>query len=157
MYIRWRSLNGDSMTLNVIDQVNSRLTFLHRQNRFLTPSVHRLLCNALIRSAFGYGCIIWFPNISKKLWLRLQTMQNKYLRFHLQLDKMSRICMKEFIELNWLNFHNKYLQFTVSGISKFTIISVLTSLMKFSALLTIMEYPSVLVTKNWNYSFVSRN
>ena len=75
-------------------------------------------------------------------------MQNEYLRFRLQLDKMSRICMKEFIELNWFNFHNKYLQFTVSVISKFTIITVLTSLMKFSALLTIMDYPRVLVTKN---------
>ena len=33
-----QSLSGESMALNVIDKVNSRLKFLHRQNRFLTPS-----------------------------------------------------------------------------------------------------------------------
>ena len=29
-----KSLSGESMALNVIDTVNSRLKFLHRQNRF---------------------------------------------------------------------------------------------------------------------------
>ena len=32
---------------------------------------------------------------------------------------MSRICVKEFLELNWLNVHGRYLQFTVSEIFKF--------------------------------------
>ena len=33
-----QNLSGESMALNVIDKVNSRLKFLHRQNRFLIPS-----------------------------------------------------------------------------------------------------------------------
>ena len=37
----------------------------------------------------------------------------------IRLDKMSRICVKEFLELNWLNVHNRYLQFIVSDIFKF--------------------------------------
>ena len=36
------------MALNVIDKMNSRRKFLHRQNRFLAPSLRRLLCNALL-------------------------------------------------------------------------------------------------------------
>ena len=40
------------------------------------------------------------------------------MRFCLQLDKMSRICAKEFLELNWLNVHDKYQQFIVSDIFK---------------------------------------
>ena len=43
-----QSLSGESMALNVIDKVNSRLEFLHRQNHFLIHPLHRLLCNALI-------------------------------------------------------------------------------------------------------------
>ena len=31
------SLSGESMALNLIDKINSRLKFLHRQNCFLTP------------------------------------------------------------------------------------------------------------------------
>ena len=41
------------------------------------------------------------------------------MRFCLQLDKMSRIFPKEFIESNWLNVHDRYLQFIVSDIFKF--------------------------------------
>ena len=42
------SLSDESMALNVIDKINSSLKFLQRQNRFLTPSLRRLLCNALM-------------------------------------------------------------------------------------------------------------
>ena len=133
------SLSGDSMALNIIDKKNSCLKFLHRQNHFLTPPLHRLLCNALMEPLFDYACTAWFPNLSKKLRLRLQAMQNKCIRFCLLLDKMSRICVNEFLELHWLNLmfiidtYNSFLLIFLN----FTIISVLTTLMKFSALLTI--------------------
>ena len=32
---------------------------------------------------------------------------------------MSRVCAKEFLELNWLNLRDRYLQFIVSDIFKF--------------------------------------
>ena len=41
------------------------------------------------------------------------------MRFCLQLDKMSRICVKEFLESNWFNVHDRYLHFIVSDIFKF--------------------------------------
>ena len=77
------------MTLNLIDKVNSRLKFPHRQNRFLTPPASRLSFNPLIQSLFGHGCTAWFPNLSKKLRVRLQETQNKCTRFCLQLSLMS--------------------------------------------------------------------
>ena len=104
------------MTLNVIDKVNSPLKFLHRQNRFLT---RRLLCNALIQSLFDYACTVLFSNLSKRLKLHLQTSQKKYIRFCLQLDKRSKIRVKEILQLNWLNVHDRYLQFNLSVIFKF--------------------------------------
>ena len=93
-------LFGESMALNVIDKVNLPLKFLRRQIRFLTPLLGGLLCNALIQPLFDYVCTAWFPNLSKKLKLRLQATQNQCIRFWLQLDKISRICAKEFLELN---------------------------------------------------------
>ena len=113
------SLSGESMALDVIDKINPRLKFLRRQNRFLTPPLGRLLCNALIQPPFDYACTAWFPNLSKKLSLRLQATQNKCIRFRLQLDKMSRICVNEFLELDWFIAHDRYLQFIVSDIFKF--------------------------------------
>ena len=93
MYFR----SGESMALNGIDKIDSRLKFLHRQNRFLTPPLRRLLCNALIQPLFDYACTAWFPNLSKKLRLRFQATQNKYIKFCLQLDKMYMICVNEFL------------------------------------------------------------
>ena len=68
---------------------------------------------------FDYACTAWFPSLSKKLRLKLQATQNKCIRFCLQLDKMSRICGNEFLELNWLNVHDRHLKFIVSDIFKF--------------------------------------
>ena len=107
------------MALNVIDKVNSRLKFLHRQNRFLIAPLRRLLRNALIQPLFDYDCTGWFSNLSKRLKIRLQASQNKCIRFCLQLDKTSKIRLKEFLQLNWQNVHDRYLQFIVSDIFKF--------------------------------------
>ena len=43
------------------------------------------------------------------------------MMFCLQLGKMSRIWVKEFLELNHLNVHDRYLQFIISDIFKFYI------------------------------------
>ena len=51
---------------------NLRLKFLYTQNRFLTPSLRRVLCNALIQSLFDYACIAWFSSLSKRLKLLLK-------------------------------------------------------------------------------------
>ena len=56
-----QSLSGESMALNVIDKVNSRLKFLLRQNLALS----RLLCNALIKPLFDKVSTAWFSNLSK--------------------------------------------------------------------------------------------
>ena len=50
------SLSGESMALNVIDKLNLPLRFLHRQDRSLTTSLRRILCNALIQPLFNYAC-----------------------------------------------------------------------------------------------------
>ena len=47
----------------------------------------------------------------------LQASQN--IRPCLQLDKRSKIRVKEFLQLNWLNVHDRSLQFIVSDIFKF--------------------------------------
>ena len=102
-YLRYtvdQSLSGESVALNVIDKVNSRLKFLHRQNHFLTTPLRRLLCEALIQLHFDYACTAWFSNLSKRLKLCLQVSQNKCIRFCLELDKRSEICIKGFLQLN---------------------------------------------------------
>ena len=118
MYFKWKSLRW----INGFERnwwINSRLKFLHGHDRFLTHPLCRLLCNGLIQPLFDYASTTWFPKLSKKLRLRLQATQNKCIKFCLQLDKMSRICVNEILELNWLIVHDRYLQLIVSDTFKF--------------------------------------
>ena len=60
------TMSEESMAHKVISKVNARLKFLHRKNKYLTPNVRRLLCNALIQPHFDYDCLARYPNLSEK-------------------------------------------------------------------------------------------
>ena len=90
------------MALNVVNNINNKLKFLYPKNGFLMSALRRLLCNALIQPHFDNTCSAWYPNLTKKLKHRIQTTQNKCMRFCLQLDKLKHISYEEFEHLNWL-------------------------------------------------------
>ena len=98
------------MALSVFNKINNKLKFLYWKNRFLTPTMRRLLCNALIQPPVDCACSAWYPNLNKKLKNRIQTSQNKGIRFCLQLDKMTHIPHKEFETLNWLTVTERFSQ-----------------------------------------------
>ena len=51
---------------------------------------------------FDYTCSAWYPNLIKKLKHRIQTTQNKCMRFWLQSEKLKHISHEKFEHLNWL-------------------------------------------------------
>ena len=52
----------ETMALSVINKINNNLKFPYLKNRFLTPTLRQLLCNALIQSHFNYACSAWYLN-----------------------------------------------------------------------------------------------
>ena len=61
------NLSGETMALKVVCNINCRLRFLYRKNRFLWQPLRRLLCNALIQPHFDYACSAWYPNLNNRL------------------------------------------------------------------------------------------
>ena len=108
------TMSGEAMALHVIHKINNKLKFLYRKNDFLTPTLKRLLCNALTQPHFDYACSAWYPNLSKKLKHRIQTTQNKCMRFCLRLDKLKHISHEEFVHLNWLPVTYRFKQRVIS-------------------------------------------
>ena len=104
------TMSAETMALSVINKINNELKCLYRKNRCLTPTLTRSLCNALIQPHFDYACSAWYPNFTKKLKNRIQTSQDKCIRFCLQLDKMIHISDKEFETLNWLPVTERFSQ-----------------------------------------------
>ena len=102
------TISGETMALSVINKINNQLKFIYQKNRFLTPTLRRLLCNALIKPNFDYACSAWYPNLTEIVINRNKTSQNKCIHFCLQLDKMTDIYYKEFETLNWLTLSQRF-------------------------------------------------
>ena len=113
------ALSGESIALKVINKINSRLRFLYRKNRFLSPPLRRLLCNSLIQPHFDYACSAWYPNLNKRLKSKLQILQNKCIRFCLNLNNRAHIGQKEFEKINWLPVNDRFKQVISSMSFKF--------------------------------------
>ena len=113
------TLSGESMALKVISKVNNRLRFLYRKNKFLTPSLRRLLCNALIQPHFDYACTSWYPSLNKNLKKKLQTAQNKCIRFCLFLPSREHLGAEEFKKISWLNIEDRFKQNVCTNVYRF--------------------------------------
>ena len=72
---------GEAMALNVIHKINNKLKFLYRKNGFLTPTLRRLLCNALIQPHFDYACSAWYPNLTKKFKHKFKPLKTSVCAF----------------------------------------------------------------------------
>ena len=115
-----KSLSGEPIALNVVSKVNTRLKLLYRKNKFLTPQLRRLLYNPLIQPHFDYACSVWYPNLNKKFKTKLQTFQNKCIRFYLQLDNRALVGITEFRRINWLPVDYRYRQCLAANAFKFS-------------------------------------
>ena len=107
------------MATHVINKVNSRLRFIYRQSKLLDIPLHRLLFHAMIQPFFDYACNAWYPNLNKNLKTRLQTAQNKCIRFCLKLGDRKSITVKQFEKINWLPIYERFNQFILSCKYKF--------------------------------------
>ena len=94
-------LSGESMATKVLSLVHSRPKFLYRKQKILTLPLRRLLCNAVIQPHYDYACPAWYPSLNKRLSKKIQTSQNKCIRYCLNLDNRAHVGIDEFIKINW--------------------------------------------------------
>jgi hypothetical protein len=113
-----QSLTGESIARSLIDKVNSRLKFLYRNKRFLSMHTKKLLVSSLIQCHYDYACAMWYPGLSKYLKDRLQTCQNKVIRFVLNMDNRSHVGKEQFDILGWLPVSLRVDQIILSHVHK---------------------------------------
>ena len=81
---------------NILKKGNFRLKFLRRQAKCLNLASKRLLSSALIQCHTDYACSSWYYGLQKSLMHKLQILQNKTIRFVLDLTPHSHIGYKLF-------------------------------------------------------------
>ena len=98
------------MAMQVCTKVTSKLKFQYRKKMFLSNKLRRVLYNALIQPHFDYACVAWHPNLNKKYKNKIQVLQNKCIRFCLQLDNRQHIRTEHFDKINWLAIDQRFNQ-----------------------------------------------
>ena len=100
-------------------KINGMLKFLYRKNRYLISYLKQLLCNALIQPHFNYACSAWYPNLNKKFKSKFQTVQNRSVRYCLELYKRSHNGMRHFEKFNCLPVSERFNQYLCSNAFEF--------------------------------------
>ena len=113
------NLSGESMATKMLGKINGKLKFLYRKQNFLDNSLRRLLLNALIQPHFDYACTSWYPMLNKRLSKKIQSAQNKCIRFYLDLKNTAHVGATEFKAINWLPTKNRIDQHICVNILKF--------------------------------------
>ena len=97
-----QTLSGSKIAEKILMKGNSRLNFLFRQSKCLNRNSRKLLASALIQCHFDYACSAWYSGLTKSFKTKIQTLQNKVIRFVLGLPPRSHIGLDRFQEIRWL-------------------------------------------------------
>ena len=66
------TLSGENMALKGLSKINGKLKFLYRKNKFLTPTLRRILCNVIIQPHFDYAYSARYLDLNEKLVRKMQ-------------------------------------------------------------------------------------
>lgn len=113
-----QTLSFDTMARSVLQKANARLKYLYRKKEYLTQLTKKLLVMSLIQCHYDYACSIWYHGLTKMLRNKLQTTQNKLMRFVLGLDARCHIGPEHFRSLNWLPVNNRVDQIVLGHVFK---------------------------------------
>ena len=107
-----RCVSGETIAENVIKKSSSRIKYLYRQASCLNQRCRKILVSALIQCHFDYAVSAWYSGSSQSSKHRLQTTQNKMIRFILNWGPRTHVGQEQLSSLNFLNVENrvKYLK-----------------------------------------------
>ena len=97
-----QSLSGSQIADNIISKSNAKLKFLYRQTRHFDSHTKKLLTSALIQCHLDYASTSWYSGLTKYYKNRLQTTQNKIVRYLLNAPPRSHIGYTEFVRVKML-------------------------------------------------------
>jgi hypothetical protein len=100
------TLSGDSIVSTIINKSMARLKFLYRHRESLDIRTRKQLSKSLILCHFDYATSAWYMPLNKRLKKSLQVLQNKIVRFILdlgprchigqtELDKAGLLCVND--------------------------------------------------------------
>ena len=112
------TLSGDSIASNIIKKANGRLKFLYRHSNCLNFKSRKTLTSALIMCYFDYACSSWYSALSQKYKKQLQIIQNKIVRFILDVGPRTHIGQNELDIVGMLSSRDRVVQLKLHHVFK---------------------------------------
>ena len=112
------TLSGESIATNVIKKASGRLKFLYRHSNCLNFKSRKTLCSALIMCHFDYACSSWYSALSEKRKKQLQILQNKVVRFILDVEPRTHIGQTELDKVGMLSSKDRIVQLKLNHVFK---------------------------------------
>ena len=102
-----QTLSGASTARSIITKSTNKLKFLYRNARSLDSKSKAVLTSALIQCHFDYACAIWYSGLTQTFKTKLQIVQNKIIRFILDLPARSHVGYVEFSKAKMFPVHKR--------------------------------------------------
>ena len=103
-----QDMSGSTMGNTVIKKVNSGLKFLYRKSGFLNFRERKLLCSALLQSRFDYGYNVYYRGLAQCFKKKIQTAQNKMIRYILGYDNRHHLLCSDFVKVKCLDVESRF-------------------------------------------------
>ena len=97
-----QTLSGSQIAEKIISRSNAKIKFIYRQTRNMDFNTKKLLVSALIQCHYDYASASWYSGLTKRYKTKLQTTQNKIVRFLLDAPPRSHIGFNEFSQVRML-------------------------------------------------------
>ena len=111
-------LSGEPIINDIVTKANNRIKFLYKFKDILDKNCRKLLCNALIQCHLDYCCSAWYSGLNKLHQKKLQIVQNKMVRFILNLDYRTHVGQQELNQLNMLKVEDRARQLQLNHLFK---------------------------------------
>ena len=102
-----QTLPGASTARSIITKSTNKLKFLYRNARSLDSKSKAVLTSPLIQCHFDYASAIWYSGLTQTFKTKLQIVQNKIIRFILDLPARSHVGYVEFSKAKMFPVHKR--------------------------------------------------
>ena len=109
-----QDLSGTSMAVNIIKKVNGGLKFLYRKKNLLNFKCRKLLCAGMLQCRFDYAYNVYYRGITCTLKKKLQTAENKIIRFILNYDSRRHLYVSDFKKVKYLDIETRMQYLTLN-------------------------------------------
>ncbi len=112
------TLPGEGILNTVVRKCTGRIKFLYRQAGCLPTSLKKTLCQSLVQSHTDYAISSWYAAMTQRAKNKLQIVQNKMVRFILDLHPRTHLTAGDMTELNMLRVKERAKQLRLNTAHK---------------------------------------